>query len=112
MIDFIRENLLDKFRFEGEPIFVEPFGCGHINVTFAVYFKSEARPPHRYILQRINTDIFKDPDGLMENIVKVTAFLREKIIAAGGDPERETLTVIETTDGKPYYRDAVCNELR
>ncbi|MDD6176159.1 MAG: aminoglycoside phosphotransferase family protein, partial [Firmicutes bacterium] len=106
MIDFIRENLLDKFQFEGDPIYVEPFGCGHINATFAVYFKSETRPPRRYILQRINTNIFCDPDGLMENIVNVTAFLRKKIIAAGGDPDRETLTVIFTRDGKPYYRDA------
>lgn len=106
MIDFIREHLLNQFQFEGTPIFVEPFGCGHINATFAVYFKSETKPPRRYILQRINTDIFQDPDGLMENIVSVTAFLRKKILAAGGNPERETLTVILTIDGKPYYRDA------
>lgn len=39
----------------------------------------------------------------MENIEGVTAFLRKKIIAQGGDPERETLNLIPTKDGKPYY---------
>ena len=39
----------------------------------------------------------------MENIMGVTEFLRKKIIAEGGDPDRETLTLIYTTDGKPYY---------
>ena len=43
----------------------------------------------RFILQRINTDTFTDPVGLMENICGVTRHLREKILAAGGDPARE-----------------------
>lgn len=60
----------------------------------------------RYILQRMNQSIFSDPVRLMENITGVTAFLRKKIIAAGGDPERETLNVIPAKDGKPYYVDS------
>ncbi len=58
----------------------------------------------RLILQRINTNIFKDPDGLMENIENVTAFLHKKIQAEGGNPDRETLTVIKTVDGKNCYK--------
>ena len=57
------------------------------------------------VLQKINTDVFRDPDGLMENIVRVTAFLRTKIAARGGNPDRETLTVVPTHDGAPYLRD-------
>ena len=75
-----------------------PFGNGHINTTYLV-----GNPPE-YILQRLNTDIFRDPDGVMENIFAVTAFLRKKIAAAGGNPDRETLTFLPTTDGRPYYR--------
>ena len=41
----------------------------------------------------------------MENIAGVTGFLKKKIIARGGDPERETLNIIPTVDNKPYYRD-------
>ncbi len=74
-----------------------PYGNGHINDTYL-------STPTRYILQRINTNIFTDPEALMENIEKVTAFLGKKIAAAGGNPTRETLTVIPTTDGKNFYR--------
>ena len=74
----------------------ESYGNGHINDTYIV----ESNP--RYILQRINTSIFRNPDELMDNIENVTSFLREKITAEGGDPERETLTVVNTAAGKNY----------
>jgi len=45
--------------------------------------------------------------GLMKNVLGVTDFLRKKIIARGGDPERETLTVIPTLEGQPYYKDSI-----
>lgn len=77
----------------------ETYGNGHINDTY--YVKNS-----EYILQKINTKIFLNPDELMENIVNVTEFLRKKIKAAGGNPDRETLTVIKTVDGKNFYRDA------
>jgi len=75
------------------------YGNGHINTTYLV----NSSP--RYILQQINTDIFKRPDQVMENIQAVTAHLRRKIIEKGGDPNRETLTLLPTSDGKPYYED-------
>ena len=77
---------------------ITPYGNGHINGTYCVEVP-------RLLLQRINTDVFKNPDELMENIENVTEFLRKKIIAAGGDPERETLSVIKTIDGKNYCVD-------
>lgn len=86
------EEITGKYGISGK---VSPIGNGHINDTFV----SE---DGRYIIQRINTEVFKDPAGLMENIVGVTEYLREKIRAAGGDPERETLTVIRTLDGQSF----------
>ncbi len=77
-----------------------PYGNGHINETYVL----DTNP--RTILQKINTSIFKNPDYVMENIAAVTAYLREKIVAAGGDPMRETLTVVPTVDGKLYYTDS------
>ncbi len=73
------------------------YGNGHINDTYLVTSGD-------YILQRINTGIFKNPKELMDNIDHVTSFLREKIVAEGGNPERETLTIIPTKDGEKYYR--------
>lgn len=83
-----------------------PYGNGHINETYVL----DTNP--RTILQKINTSIFKNPDYVMENIAAVTAYLREKIVAAGGDPMRETLTVVPTVDGKLYYTDSEGNAWR
>ena len=83
------------------------YGNGHINTTYLV----NSAP--RYILQRINTDIFKHPDQVMENVQAVTAHLRKKILASGGNPDRETLTVIPTSTGELFYRapDGSCYRL-
>ena len=76
---------------------------GHINYTYKIVFEDGGvRTP--YLLQKINTDTFKDPDALMENILGVTEHLRAYILEHGGDPDRETLNVIKTVEGKPYYR--------
>jgi len=75
-----------------------PYGNGHINSTFHVGDHGEM------LLQRINKNVFKSPENVMENIAKVTAFMRDEIIKAGGDPERETLNVMPTTDGKDFYK--------
>lgn len=87
-------DILSHFDIDVEPT---AYGNGHINDTYIVH----AQPD--YILQRINKKVFTNPPAVMENIEGVTAFLRKKIIAAGGDPERETLNLILTKDGKPYY---------
>ncbi len=106
-MDFVTELLpiVESFNFGGRLIFAEPLGHGNINSTFVVYFSFISRPPKRFILQRINTDVFTDPLGLMENIRKITEFLRDKIISRGGDPKRETLTLVPSKDGRPFVRD-------
>ena len=70
------------------------YGEGHINDTYLAQVD-----PNKYILQRINHDIFKDVEKLMQNIAAVTSHLHEKILLRGGDPMRETLSVIKTADG-------------
>lgn len=88
-------SIMEQFAISSK---IMPYGNGHINGTYCVEVP-------RVLLQRINTDVFKNPDALMENIETVTEFLRKKIIAAGGDPERETLRIIKTLDGKNYCLD-------
>ena len=97
------------FAFGCETGPAERYGAGHINDTFAVWAADKSK---RFILQRINTDTFRDPAGLMENVCGVTAYLRKQILARGGDPERETLNVIPTVDGKSFYQDADGNAWR
>ena len=69
------------------------YGEGHINDTYLVWRADHSK---RFILQRINTDTFTDPVGLMENVCGVTRHLSRKILAEGGDPMRETLNVVPT----------------
>lgn len=56
----------------------------------------------RYILQRMNQEVFKNPKELMENVTGVTTFLQNKIRENGGDPEREAPNVILLKDGGSY----------
>ena len=104
------ENKLEKarkaagqFQMDGEVADIQSYGNGHINDTYLVHVKN-GENVKRMILQGINTDIFQDVDGLMENIQKVTSFLREEIVKEGGDPERETLNVVPTLEGKSYFK--------
>jgi thiamine kinase-like enzyme len=98
------KDILAHFSAEGRPVAWEPYGCGHINSTYCVYYDRGNRPPARVILQRINTDIFRDPEGLMNNVAYVTEHIRRQF-AGSPDEDRCTLTVIPTTEGKNFYRD-------
>jgi len=97
-------TVVQHFQFEGDFLEATPYGFGHINDTYAAYFRKADGTTHRYILQRINHNVFKDVERLMQNIAGVTAHLRAKIAAVGGDPDRETLTIIPTVEGRTFYQ--------
>ena len=84
------------FQLNGTPAVCEVFGHGHINHTLKLTTDTGVE----YILQKINTYVFKDPIRLMENVGSVTAFLRNKI----SDP-RHALHLLPTHDGKYYHTD-------
>lgn len=94
------KETVQKFSISGKAKEILPYGSGHINDTYLVTMEEGKR----YILQRMNTEIFKNPEELMENICGVTAHLRRKIIERGGNPARETLNVIPAKDGRPYLK--------
>ena len=92
----MNENLFEvlrAFRLDAKPVSCEPYGCGHINVTYLAVMESS----RRYILQKINNNTFRDVAGLMENITAVTEFLRTKT-----DDPRSVLTLVKTHDGASY----------
>ena len=97
-------KIVPHFMFEGVFIKAESYGFGHINDTYAVYFRQEDGSTRRYILQRINHYVFKKPDELMSNISAVTTHLREKILQSRGDPARETLTLIPKREGGTFHQ--------
>ena len=77
---------------------IEPYGNGHINDTFLVVGKKESGEIRRYILQRINTNVFKKPQEVMHNIEMVTEFLKNKT-----DDERRVLSLVRTKSGKAFF---------
>ncbi len=76
----------------------ELFGNGHINSTFLANHNGQ-----KYVLQKINTNIFKKPDELMQNILAVTGHIGAKAKAEGKDPARYSLSFIRTHDGEPFF---------
>ena len=92
----MNENLFEvlrAFRLDAKPVSCEPYGCGHINVTYLAVMESG----RRYILQKINNNTFRNVAGLMKNITAVTEFLRTKT-----DDPRGVLTLVKTHDGATY----------
>lgn len=90
------EQAIYHFQIQGSPLRCKNFGHGHINYTFHVITDQNKQ----YILQRINTHVFKKPVELMENVIAVTQHIRTKV-----DDPAKVLQFIPATDGKYYYKD-------
>ena len=84
------------FRLDGNPVSCKVFGHGHINHTLKLVTDTGAE----YVLQKINTYVFKDPVRLMANVSAVTDFLRSRV-----DDPRKALHFIPTYDGLYYHVD-------
>lgn len=97
-------HILEQFKFKGTLTDCEIFGSGHINTTYLASYECEDMNS-QYIVQKVNTNVFKDIDSLMENVFAVTSYLRNVIKENGGNPSRETLHFIKTADGKKYFKD-------
>lgn len=89
------ENICDKFKINGHAVAVSPYGNGHINQTFLVNTSSG----DDYILQKINSNIFKDVPSLMNNISKVTNHLFAKL-----NDSRRVLTIVKTLDNCNFLK--------
>ncbi len=93
------------FALPGRFLEAAPYGSGHINDTYAAVYEQNGRTV-RYIHQRINERIFKQPPVIMDNIARVTAHLRHKLAGRhAADADRRTLTLIPAADGKAFHVD-------
>lgn len=86
------------FAIEGQFLDAHPYGFGHINETYAASYQT-LEGIRRYVFQQINTQVFKNPEKVMQNALTVTQWIRQKILASGGDPSRKCLHFIPTRDG-------------
>ncbi len=106
------KTIARNFQLYGQFVDGQPYGSGHINDTFAITL-SQGGTPVRYVLQRINHNVFKQPEVVQANIEKVTAHLLRRLREDGcADVSRRTLTLIPTLEGHSFYRDDEGNTWR
>ena len=77
------------------------YGDGHINDTFKVVCAEGM-----FMVQRINTNIFKNPQQVMSNIEGVTTYLKGIVEKEGGNPLRNVLTVVKTINNELLFVDS------
>ena len=94
-------DIAKKFNLASEPIAMQECKIGHINSTYFI----DCENGEKFVLQHINTNIFKNPDILMDNIVGVTSHIRKKLEEEGKDPLRGTLKFYCSETGLYYYKD-------
>ena len=104
--DPVVAQVLAAYAFPDTLLGAVRYGHGHINDTFCVLCQPREGDTVRFILQGLSLAAFPNPQELMENFIGITSFLRRKILAGGGDPLRETLSLVKTRDGKDFYTDA------
>jgi Phosphotransferase enzyme family len=98
------QDISRKFQIYGEILHAETLKIGHINETYtATYDQGGTRV--RYIHQKLNRNVFKNPVGVMKNVMRVTTHIRKKQEARNvRDVTRRSLIVIPTRDGKAFYQ--------
>jgi hypothetical protein len=66
----------------------------------------ESDPAGGYVLQQINTHVFRDPEAVTNNIDLVTTHIQKKLSLAGiSDSERRVLTPVKLRNGGFMFRD-------
>ena len=92
----------DMFAVSGDFLYGEELRNGHINTTYRACYRSEDGQEDRYILQRINDYVFKDPAQVMRNVEKVTRHITWKLLRRRRDAAGQTLNLFPARGGRNY----------
>ena len=99
------QEISQQFQIYGQILHAEACKIGHINETYTATY-DQGGVLVRYIHQRINQSVFRNPVGVMENVMRVTTHLRSKLQSqTARQMTRRALTIVPTRDGKAYYCD-------
>ncbi len=102
------EQIAQAFVHQGTIARVKPFGSGNINDTFLVMLDDAPEP--YFVLQRINTQVFQNPRGVMQNMRTFTEHVRDRLNCNPADPNCpdrrwETPRVLLTQDNADHCTD-------
>ena len=103
-------EISSNFRIYGDFVSATPFGSGHINSTYKVVF-NQGGAPVSYIFQKLNTEVFKEPRAVMENVHRVLLHQKEKLTDRE-DSSRRALSLVLGKDDKFMYMDRFKNYWR
>ena len=92
-------DIISEFNFKGIFFKKRIIKSGHINDTYILEFTDPANEIKRYILQKINTEVFKNPDALMKNIDKTSKCLQMKLKG-----KERTLSIIRTKSNELFLQ--------
>lgn len=109
--DYPLAEVVRGFYLHGKFLDGQPYGSGHINDTFCLRFDQAGREV-RYILQRINQLVFRQPRLVMENIQRVTEWSAGKLGHAPHSDARGTLALVPGRAGEAFWEDAAGNTWR
>ena len=94
-----------QFQIYGEIRHAETCKIGHINETYSATY-DQGGTAVRYIHQKINQNVFKNPSGVMDNVTRVTTHLRRKLEEQKAtNITRRCLTIVPTRKGEPFFQD-------
>ncbi len=96
--------IADRFTHSGTIAEIQAFGSGNINDTFLVTL--EASPDRHFILQRINTQVFRQPELVMQNMRIFSEHVSYRLQHTTLDRRWEVPRVFLTQDDRDYYQDA------
>lgn len=99
----IRE-ICASFCIGGTYVGCKELSTGNINNTFLVDYVRDGEEK-KYIVQRINKTVFKNPELVMSNIINVTHYVRKNIIKKELSTKRFVLRAFLSTTGEPFVKD-------
>jgi len=99
------QHIVEQFEIQGDIIEIEQINKGYINRTYKVFTLSEAGHVHKYLLQRINTNVFPDVEALMKNFELTTSHLHKNLQLPGFHKRGTVQTVRPLKDGALFLKD-------
>ena len=85
---------------------IQPLGNGNINDTFLVSLDSLPPSPRRFVLQRLNTQVFQQPHLVMQNVRYLTDHVHHRLRQTSRQRRWEVPQVIPTASGEDCWRDS------
>jgi hypothetical protein len=108
IINYDFPAIAGKFYPEGKFFSCEPYGSGHIHETFLL-IKSSNGHIKKYILQRFNNSVFREPEKVLNNIRKINNHLKNY---SGRNSDTLYLSMVPTINNIYWYQDELQNYWR